>query len=231
MVKYVHHVVWFAIGFSVSFILVHTHTHACMHTCINTRARTHAHTYMPGSPQYIIFLCGILNLLEYLVFFLYSHVREAFKIFWFVVLTPSCTSHLQPLVTMEMLSVQITQSVSKMVWNIVIDITGHLSLISQGSLQPTYASMHTTKWYLLPNCQKWHICQCTLYFDLVAKIDHVNTWRLIFRRKESWVQPASWVGASCCACILTKRLNHLCSQLYLIVFLLYMCRTTCFGCI
>jgi hypothetical protein len=39
----------------------------------------------------------------------------------------------------------------------------------------------------------------------------------------------SWVGASCCACILTKGLNHLCLQLYLIVFLLYTCYTTCFG--
>jgi hypothetical protein len=39
----------------------------------------------------------------------------------------------------------------------------------------------------------------------------------------------SWVGASCCACISTKRLNHLCSQLYPTVSLLYQCHTTCFG--
>jgi hypothetical protein len=39
----------------------------------------------------------------------------------------------------------------------------------------------------------------------------------------------SWVGASCCACISTKRLNHLCSQLYSTVSLLYTCHTTSFG--
>jgi hypothetical protein len=39
----------------------------------------------------------------------------------------------------------------------------------------------------------------------------------------------SWVGASCCSCISTKRLNHLCSPLYPTVSLLYTCHTACFS--